>query len=273
MREGVFMPPHLAADGIDKKTSELIMSALLLPVEKRKTEISGSDILAGFLEILLDRENNIINISSLFGALTAEENTRLEKERKQYLFRQKTVIKTSRFAAYNKYAIIGITAGVFLALLIFFSTAKSISQRPTTAGMASDTVIMAYYDAFSSLDHVFMEACVMGADKTDINAAASLFAIVKAREAYERLGAPATISARAWKESGGELPAPDVFGVTDLDIDYLSGNEDDNIMIYRAEYILWSPSDDYSVRRSDVITLKRDRRKNWRITEILRNEF
>jgi len=273
MREGVFLPPFLAAFGLDAKTSGLILAALLLPVEKKGTATSGSDILSGFLEILLDRENRTADISSLFNALSSEENANLEKEKKQFLFRQNTIVRTRRFASRNKYAITGIAAGLIFALLIFFSTAKSISQRPTTAGMASDTVIMAYYDAFSSLDHVFMEACVMGADKTDINAAASLFAIVKAREAYERLSGPAIIQARAWKENGGELPAPNVFGVTDLDIDYLAGSEEDDMVIYRAEYLLWSPSDDYSVRRSDVITLKRDRRKNWRITEILRNEF
>jgi hypothetical protein len=273
MREGVFLPPHLAAAGLNKKTNELILAALLLPVEKKRTEKSGSDILAGFLEILTDRENSIIDVSSLFNTLTTEENTRFENERKQYLFRQKTVVKTRRFAVHNKYAITGIATVLFFALFIIISTTRSISQRQTTAGMASDTVIFAYYDAFSSLNHVFMEACIWGADKTDINAAVNLFAIVKAREAYEYTNAQVIIPARVWKENGGELPAPNVFGVTDIDIEHLAGSEESDMIIYRTEYTLWSPIDDYSVKRSDVITLKRDRQKNWRITEILRNEF
>jgi len=273
MREGIFMPPFLAAAGLDKKMSDLILAALLLPVEKKRTAKSGSDILAGFLEILLDRENRVTDVSSFFNALTAEENARVEKERKQYFFRQNIVVKTRRFAAQNKYFIIGIAVGLLFVLFIFFSTSKSFSQRPTTAGMASDTVVVAYYDAFSSLNHLFMEACVMGAGKDDINAAAGLYAIAKTREAYELTSTPLIIPARVWKENGGELPAPNVFGVTDLKITYLAGSEENNMILYRAEYSLWSPSDDYAIRRSDVITLARDKRKNWRITEILRTEF
>jgi hypothetical protein len=273
MREGIFPPPHIAIAGLNKKTSELILAALLLPVEKKRTEKSGSDILAGFLEILLDRENMVTDVSSFFNALTTEENTLFEKEKKQYLFRQNIIVKTRRFAAHNKYAIIGISAVVFFALFILISTTMSISQRPTTAGMASDAVIIAYYDAFSSLNHVFMEACISGADKTDINAAVSLYAINKTREAYEPSNTNVIVPARVWRENGGELPAPNVFGVTDLSIEYLAGDEEGSMMLYRVEYRLWSPSDNYSIRRSDVLTLKRDGRKNWRITEILRNEF
>jgi len=273
MREGVFLPPHLAASELDSKMSELIQAALLLPVEKKRTGKSGSDILSSLLEILIDSENKAVEISSLFNALNTEESARLEKERKQYLFKQTAFTKIRRFSALNKYTITGIAAGLIFVFFIIISTSKSYSQRPTTVGMASDTVISAYYDAFSSLDHLFMEACINGADKTDINAAVSLFAITKAREAYEYSNAPSIIPARVWRENGGELPAPNVFGVTDLEINYLAGSEEDGMIIYRAEYMLWSPSDDYSVRRSDVITLELDRRKNWRITEIIRTEF
>jgi len=273
MREGVFLPPHLAAAGLDKKTSDLILAALYLPVEKKKPAKSGTDILAGLLEILMDKENKVVSVSSLFKDLTIEETARLENEKKSHLFRQNTIVNTRRFAAHNKYAIMGISAGVLFALFIFFSTTNSFSRRPTTSGMASDTVVSAYYDAFSSLNHVFMEACVWGADKTDINAAVSLYAVTKTREAYEYTSTPTLIPARVWKENGGELPAPNAFGVTDLKIDYLAGSEEENMIIYRTEYLLWSPTDDYSIKRSDVITLRRDRRKNWRITEILRTEF
>jgi len=273
MREGVFLPPHIAAAGLDKKVSELILAALLLPVEKKRTKKSGADILAGFLEILNDSENNVAAVSSLFNNLSTEENARLEKEGKRYLSRQTAVVKAKRFAAHNKFALIGFMASFIFVFFIIISTTNSYSQRPTTEGMASDTVIWAYYDAFSSLNHMFMEACINGADKTDINAAVSLFAITKAREAYEYTGTPSIIPARVWRENGGELPAPNVFGVTDLSLEYLSGSEDDGMIIYRVNYVLWSPSDDYSVRREDVLTLKRDRKKNWRITEILRTEF
>jgi len=67
------------------------------------------------------------------------------------------------------------------------------------------------------------------------------------------------------------LPSPDIFGVTDLFIDYVAGSEEDNTITYRADYLLWFPNE-YSVSLSDIITLKRNRKKNRRIVEILRTE-
>jgi len=137
--------------------------------------------------------------------------------------------------------------------------------------MMPNNVITAYYDAFSSLDHVFMEACIQGADKSDINTAVNLYAINKTRQAYELSNRNKFIPARTWKELGGELPAPNVFGVTDLSIEYMAGSEEDNMIMYRTDYLLWSP-EEYSISRSDIITLKRDKKKNWRIAEIIRTE-
>jgi hypothetical protein len=139
--------------------------------------------------------------------------------------------------------------------------------------MTSEAVVYTYYEAFSTLDHMLMEACVQGAGKQDIDVAAQFSAVLKARQAYEQsMNRTLIISARAWKESGGELPAPNVFGVTDLVIENITGSEYDPIIIYRTEYLLWSPDESYPRNRSDTITLKRDRKKNWRITEILRIE-
>jgi len=272
MREGIYLPPHLAVAGLNEKLSYLINCALLLSVEKKQTSKNGADILVEILEIIADRENRAVDVSSLFNKLSTEKNAQIEKERKQYLFRQNNVVKIRRFAIHNKYPLIGITAGLLFIFFVVFNMTKSDSRRPTTASMDSKTVIIAYYDAFSALDHVFMEACIMGADRTDINAAASLFAVEAVRRTYEFTANSAIIPARVWKEMGGELPAPNVFGVTDMEIEYLAGDESDNMMIYRADYLLWSPDDDYAIKRSDVLTLRRDKRKNWRITEILRTE-
>jgi hypothetical protein len=137
--------------------------------------------------------------------------------------------------------------------------------------LAPNVVIEAYYDAFSSLDHIFMEACVQGADKGDINVAINLFAVVKTRQAHEGSNRGNYIPAKIWRDNGGELPSPDVFGVTDLTIEYMTGSEEENMFVYRTNYLLWTP-DEYSISRSDVITLKRDKKKNWRMVEILRTE-
>jgi len=271
MREGVFSPPYLYAPGLNRNLCNVIQSALLLPVEKKRTGESGTEIISKLLNILLDSEGKIVSASSLFSQLSLEENIRLEKERKRHFFIQNISVRTKRFLTHYKHAIIGTAVILFFLMIIVVSTTKSVNSRPTTEGMASDTVVTAYYDAFSTLDHVFMEACIQGADKSDINAAVSLYAINKTRQAYELTNRDTFIPARAWKETGGKLPAPNVFGVTDLSLEYMAGSEEDNMIIYRADYLLWSP-EEYSISRSDIITLKRDRKKNWRIVEILRTE-
>jgi hypothetical protein len=270
MREGVFLPPQLCAPGLNKELCGIIQSALLLPVEKKRTGESGTEIIGNLLHVLTDSEGKIVPASSLFNNLSNEESIRLEKEKKRYYLIQNISVRTRRFVTHNKIAIIGTAIGLFFILLIAVSTTRSMNQRPTTEGMMSDAVIVAYYDAFSSLDHVFMEACIQGADKSDINTAVSLYAISKTRQAYE-MNRGSFIPAQAWKKLGRELPAPDVFGVTDLSIEYLTGGEEDSMVIYRADYLLWSP-DEYSISRSDIITLKRDKKKNWRIVEIIRTE-
>jgi len=272
MREGVFVPINLAAPELNVKLQELIQAALMLPVAKKRTAKRSIDILTELLEIFSGKENTFVTIPALHNELPKEKIEQIAKERKFYLFRQNTIVKTRRFATQNKHFLIGCGMGLFFVLFIIISTSKSISQRPSTEGMASDTVVIAYYEAFSSLNHFFMEACINGADKTDINVAASFYAILRQRQAFELTSGQSIIPARIWKESGGELPSPNAFGVTDLIIDYMSGSHEDNMMIYRANYKLWSPTDDFERNRSDILTLRRDRRKNWRIIEILRTE-
>ncbi|MDR2597463.1 MAG: hypothetical protein LBC76_09125 [Treponema sp.] len=271
MREGIFLPPHLAAISLNKNLCGIINSSLLLPVEKKRTGESGTEISSNLLHALMDNESKIVPVSSLFVNLSVEESILLEKEKRRYFLIKNTYAKTKRFVVHNKHVIIGALIGVLFLLFIFVSTTKSLNNRPTTEGMASDAVIVAYYDAFSSLNHTFMEACIQGADKTDINTAVSFYALSKTRQAYEMSNRYSFIPAKAWKEAGGELPAPDVFGVTDLSIEYMAGGEEADMIIYRANYLLWSP-EEYSISRSDIITLKRDKKKNWRIAEIIRTE-
>ena len=272
MREGVFLPPHLAAPALDKKLCALIQSALLLPVENNRSTMSGTDIIGGFLKILMVSETETVSFSSLFSQLSPEEEEQFTKEKKRFLFKQKNIVKTRRFALQNKPVLIGAVIILSFIIFIFATTMSSMRSRPTTSAMASDTVVVAYYEAFSSLDHIFMEACVNGADKTDITAAATLFSVYRMRTAYESSGRSTVIPARVWRENGGELPAPDVFGITDMEIEYRAGGESEGMIMYQVDYSLWSPDMDFPLIRSDILTLKRDRKKNWRITEILRTE-
>jgi hypothetical protein len=274
MREGVFLPVHLAAPGLNAQLAGLIQNALMLPVEKKKSHVpkNGIDILTNILNILSGKENKTVSVSSLFSPLTADKTKHIESEKKQYQFTVYSTVKIKRYAANNKHLLIGIAIGIAFIVFILFNTVINISSRPTTEGMSPDTVAVAYYDAFSSLNHQFMEACIMGADKTDINAAAGVFAVLKQRQAYEGTNTVTIIQAKIWRDTGGELPSPNVFGITDLKVDYIGGQEDEGLMLYRADYNLWSPYDDFGRHRSDILTIKKDRRRHWRIIEILRTE-
>jgi hypothetical protein len=275
MREGIFLPVHLAAPNLDENIAALIQAALLLPVTKKRSAKNGTDILTDFLEILMktskESKGTITDYPSLFKTITAEKAKWAEKEKNFHQLKQNTIVKTRRFVTRNKHPIVGISIGLAFAIFLIFSTQRTFSQRPTTEGMASDTVVIAYYESFSALNHIFMEACIQGADRSDIHAAAQFYAISRSRQAIEGSHAPLIVSARVWVEQGGTLPARDVFGVTDLILDHLAGSEDEGMIIYRAEYMLWSP-EGYSRSRTDILTLRRDRRGNWRIIEILRTE-
>jgi hypothetical protein len=273
MREGVFIPIHIAAPGLNEQLSELIQAALLLPVEKKNTpKTSGIDILSGILEILSGRGNKFTSVSSLFETISPDKEKHFENEKKRYLFKMNIIIKTKRYILNNKPFLLGIALAAAFVIFILCNTVINISSRPTTEGMTPDTVVTAYYEAFSSLNHPLMEACIKGADKRDINAVATFYAVLKQRQAIEGEKAASVIQARVWKELGGELPAPNVFGVTDLVVKHIGGEEDDDLMIYQADYDLWSPFDDFARHRSDILTLKHDRGKRWRIIELLRTE-
>jgi hypothetical protein len=274
MREGVFLPVHLAARGLNPQLAELIQAALMLPVEKNRYDVrqSGIDILTKILEILTGKENKIVPTDSLFETVSLERTKRFEGEKKIYHFRKNVIIKTKRYMTANKHFVIGVGIGIAFVLFVLVSTAKNITNRPTTEGMPPDKVVIAYYDALSSLNHQFMEACINGADKRDINAVAAFYAVLKQSQAYEGANAPTIIQARVWRDTGGTLPAPNAFGVTDLKLEYLGGEEESGLIIYKADYNLWSPFDDFARHRSDILTLKKDRRKHWRIIELLRTE-
>jgi hypothetical protein len=269
MREGVFVPPQLAIPGLDKQLCELINYALLLPVANKKTTMTGAAILGNLLKILMNKEEGIAEVSSLCNPLPKEEELKISKEKNSFIKKQNLMVKSKRFYLRNKYVIMGVSAAVLFVMFVVVSTTKVSRGRVTTAGMAPDVVINEYYEAFSNLNHQFMEACISGASRSDIDVAVNFFVLTKVRQAYEPNGQSSVMPARIWKQTGGELPAPNVFGATDLTITSRGGSEIEGLVVYRADYLLWFPNEDSASSRTDELTLKRIR-GNWRITEINR---
>ena len=275
MRDGVFIPLHQAIPGLNDNLCNLIHSAILLPVAKKekdenKFSRSGTEILNNLLTLLMDKEGNIVSIPSLIRELTEEENIQLEKEKKKLKFKNITV-KANRYASYNKFLIGGVAAALIFIIMFVSSLIKNRLERPTTAGLNSNSVVTAYYDAFNSLDHVFMEICLNGADKSDINLTLNLYVIDKVRQSYEFRADSSLVSAETWLQQGGEIP-DNIFGITDMRLEHIAGNETENQIQYRANYTLWVPGASDPITRCDMLILSRDRRKNWRITEIIRAE-
>ncbi|MDR1252457.1 MAG: hypothetical protein LBK62_09860, partial [Treponema sp.] len=111
--------------------------------------------------------------------------------------------------------------------------------------------------AFGSLDHTLMEACVLNkAGKGDIDLVTRYFVTTKVRQAYEYTSV-AVIAAGDWFEMGAPPLGTPIFGVTDLNITRIAGEEAGDESRYRAAYILWmpGPAEEDGEGRSPIIAV------------------
>jgi len=280
MRDGNYLPPHLAVPGLNARLAALMQAAL----EQHALEQPSGKALLDEIIGILQTGGRTVSAASLIQPLTEPERLLLEKEKSQFLKIKTATIKTRRFVARNTALLLGALAGAVIAAFIVFSVVQSRALLPTTAGMEPVTVIESYYYAFGELDHQTMEACATGgAGKNDINMVVNLFVMNKTRQAYE-LNAPSMITpAHAWRQDDGP-PDPPLFGATDLRIEWLEGDEDGGALRYRVNYTFWipeqlsgeetlspdnTPPGSLSYNRRDYLTLVR-KKGNWRIAEITR---
>jgi hypothetical protein len=286
MREGNFPPVRFAAPGLDERLGRLIQTALSPTGKTSATADGGTETASALLSQLLAMLKASTGAASLFHSLSAEEIARITKEKERFLKRKNLTIKTRRFVIRNTAIIAGSAAAILITFLVARSIVKGRADGPTTAGMNAEQVIQSYYGAFGELDHPLMEACALKrAGKDDIEMVVNLFVITKVRQAYETGSAPPLISASKWKESGGPPVDSQVFGVTDLEIKHLSGNEDSEEIRRRVVYTLWLPwqrqdgEDGALIEQTgrlpegvyyiDELTLVKHK-GNWRIAEINR---
>jgi hypothetical protein len=297
VREGVFLPLNLAAPGLDGKTAALIDAAL--EGGKKDSGQSRRPDPVLFRECLESMPGAASHgaagkTAAFFHPLAEAEQAKIRQEAARFWKKKNTTVQTRRFVIRNTALILGMAAAILFAVLIGRSIAAGRAALPTTTGMDSVQVIRAYYDAFGSLDHQMMEAAVMQkAGKADIDMVTSFFVISRVRQAYEYTASP-VIPAQEWRDSGSPSAGAPVFGVSDLAIAKISGDEEGEEMRYRVSYILWIPdssgeAEDESpadvsgpessnpaqaapplpYSHTDELTLIRHK-GNWRITEINR---
>jgi hypothetical protein len=238
IREGVFVPPRLAAPGLEAEAAALIAGAIA-PLPGKGAAPGprpGLDKLGALLGPAASR-----GAASWARPLGAGEAAVLERERERFNKRKTLTVNTRRFVIRNTAIITGAFAVLLIAGMITQSIVKSRAELPTTRGMSPREVVSAYYGAFGELDHQLMEACVTGkAGKEDISMVTNLFVISRMRMAYE-LNAGGIVPAQKWLDTGAPAVSGTVFGVSDLKIEPGPGGSGGEELSFRARYRLWVP--------------------------------
>jgi hypothetical protein len=239
IREGVFLPANLAAPGLDEQTAALINAAL-----------GGGEKGGGRPDPLMFRDclapatkaASTGGRAAFFHPLTETDQANINTEAARFWKKKNAAVHTRRFIIRNTALIVGAAIAIIAALLIAHSIAEGQASLPSTSGMDAIQVVHAYYDAFGILDHQMMEAAAIGkAGKGDIDMVTSFFVISRVRQAYEYT-TPPVIPAQEWRDSGGLPSNAPVFGVSDLNITNISGNEAAGEIRCRVSYILWIPA-------------------------------
>jgi hypothetical protein len=237
MRESVFIPLRLAVPGLDNELVQAI-SAAMDPI-KLKGEVRirpAPDILKNVLG-----EPGSRKIASFFTPVGEEEKIKIKTELEQYNKKRNFTVKTRRFVIRNTTIIIvclAILAGTGLAIHSYF---QRLAALPNTKGMTPVEVVTVYYGSFETLDHEMMEACIYGKDaKLDINMVLNLFVLTRTQMAYT--ASQVLASARDWIAAGSPQTDLTIFGVTDLSLRPLGGNESHGEIFIEASYKLWIPA-------------------------------
>jgi hypothetical protein len=291
IREGVFIPPRLAAPGLLGEAASLI-TASLSPRPKLK---AGRPHLADFARLFAaaaaggNAAGTAGSAAGFFRDIGREEREALEAERDRFLRKRGKAVKAKRFLRRNRTAILAVTGAALIAALAAGSVIQARLDGPSTRGMDGNAVIESYYRAITDMDHETAAACVRGgAGKDDINMITSFYVVSKVRQAYE--AQTIFISPEEWRESGGGAPAKAVFGIDGLRLEGIDTDENDGRLSYRAEYLFFNPYPESGgdtaaspagnespaqpvpagIPCSDELSLEKDKKGLWHITGIRR---
>ena len=235
MREGVFIPPQMAAPGIDGELAGLISMAMSRVTQGEDKARTPPEFFSGFFGPPSSRP-----VSHWVRRLSDEEKAKIRSGKERYRRATDTRTKTRRFVIRNA----AIITAALIAFAAIMGIVQGINQRkaelPTTSGMSPVEVAEAYYGAFGTLDHTLMDACVLSrAGKQDIDMVVNLFVTSRARQAYE-ISRVSVMPAAEWLEAGQPETDSIVFGISDLKVETLSANSENTSL--EATYLLWIPS-------------------------------
>ena len=259
IREGVFMPLALAAPGFDMESADLIGRALNPGKNMKRPSLKQ---LIGCLEKPAMPEAGTAGtrkFSAWFVQLEEHDKQKIQNEALQYRKKRDFRVKTKRFVIRNTAVIAACLAAVLAAGLFVHGYLRRLSERFNTIGLSPVEVAQSYYNAFNSLDHDIIDACIHGRNaRNDINLVMNIFVITRARQAYE-MTSMVYIPAQDWLDSGSPETDALVFGITQLRLQIIE--ETENEVLIRAEYNLWVPPgylgeiDDISERPAGALSV------------------
>ena len=238
IREAVYIPPKLAAPGLDSDLASHIDRAMspIQPMKKggKKPAVirPSPEEIKDFLRI------HKKTFSACFEDPGSEEIQKISEEREQLIAWKERKIKTRRYVRRHNVRIAVVLSVIIAVFLGINSYARHQASLPHTRGMTPLEVVETYYGAFGEMDHILMEACVQGrTGRSDIEMVIYLYVTSRQRMAQET--SFRFLTASEWIERGSPGNIPDVFGVTDLTTRIIF-EEEDNVLI-EAEFLLWMP--------------------------------
>jgi hypothetical protein len=238
IREGVFVPPNLAAPGLEPEMAALIANAMSSVAENKQTKIrpSPDDIYKTL------SPSQARHVSTWLKPVAEEELLRVKAELEQFNKKKARSVKTRRFVVRNTTIIVISLVVLIVVGFSVYGAVKRQAEKPNTKGMSAVEVAETFYSAISALDHETMEGCVTGkAGKNDVEMVVNFFVMTRMRMAYEmeyRFYMPA----QEWINNGKPDTQMLVFGVTDLKIRSISRDDAKGNAVLEADYLLWMPS-------------------------------
>ncbi len=221
-------PPARLVPELSPEVSDLIMAGL----GRGRT---GPVTLADWCKKLVEWQS-----AELFLTLSAEEKARALSEAEARDTGSARSFRRRMFWEKNwKVAAIA-AAGVIVLGVVFGSILRNALAPRVTRGDTPRQVVETFYTSMNTLDHMTMQACVIGkAGQGEINEATTLYVTSRVTQGYE--GRSNIVPASDWDKAGRPaLTSPQsLYGVTGL---ALTQEQDPPAPVFLVKYDKWNPA-------------------------------